>query len=301
MTRSLQFCGRAVALASFMACSVCCATCAAYGASAGSDEVPLDSDAQRLATALKAQKAFDEGMSLVATDPTRAQERFRESVNDYQRLVDCGIRNGELFINLANSLVQSDERGRAIGALLDATQLLPGDPRVIANLAHARSLVPARGGALARGHWSDPLASIWHESGWASSAVRFATTASLWTLLWTIIAIGIAARWTALKPWRATIACALALFAVAAATLVIDFVRERVDPAGVVLHGDVIARKGNGSGFSPAFTEPLDEGTEFTLIEHRPGWCHIQLADGQSGWIPSGDAYVAGPHTVNSP
>jgi len=44
-------------------------------------------------------------------------------------------------------------------------------------------------------------------------------------------------------------------------------------------------RKGNGEGYAPQFEQPLHEGVEFTILEQRGGWMHIELTDGNSGWV----------------
>jgi SH3-like domain-containing protein len=48
---------------------------------------------------------------------------------------------------------------------------------------------------------------------------------------------------------------------------------------------EVIAYQGDGQNYPPSFKAPLNAGTEFELIERRPGWFHIKLADGSEGWI----------------
>ena len=61
---------------------------------------------------------------------------------------------------------------------------------------------------------------------------------------------------------------------------------------GVIVHDEVIARKGNAASYQPAFTEPLAEGTEFRLVEDRGDWYLIRLAGGQEGWVEK-EAVVA--------
>ena len=66
---------------------------------------------------------------------------------------------------------------------------------------------------------------------------------------------------------------------------------------GVILSESVIARQGDGNNYPTSFKEsgsetprPLHEGTEFVIIEQRPGWFHIRLADGVDTWIPENSA-----------
>ncbi|MSR68772.1 MAG: hypothetical protein EXS17_00250 [Phycisphaerales bacterium] len=251
-------------------------------------------DQARLAIAIAAQQKFDDGMSALASDPTRAQQFFQESASDYQKLTDLDIHNGELFFNLANALVQSGEYGRGIGALLDAQRLLPADGRVATNLAHARSLVSSSAAASTLVRPIDRIASYWTGSQWTSYSARLWGVILLWTALWLILATGFATGWQRRVHWRGTIATVAVLLLMVGATVAIDLARARMDPLGVVIHDGVIARKGNGDGFAPAFTDPLKEGAEFTMVELRPGWYRIELADGQSGWVKVSDAHVTG-------
>lgn len=55
---------------------------------------------------------------------------------------------------------------------------------------------------------------------------------------------------------------------------------------GVVVESEVIARKGNGLVFSPAFTHPLHQGTEVLKLEQRANWVYVQLSNGQRCWLP---------------
>ena len=47
----------------------------------------------------------------------------------------------------------------------------------------------------------------------------------------------------------------------------------------------VIARKGDGENYAPAFTKPLPEGSEFRLLQARADWVLIELPGAQQGWI----------------
>ena len=49
----------------------------------------------------------------------------------------------------------------------------------------------------------------------------------------------------------------------------------------------------NKKGYYPAsFKDPLHAGTEFDLLEQRPGWFHITLSDDNEGWIPDNSAEI---------
>ena len=54
---------------------------------------------------------------------------------------------------------------------------------------------------------------------------------------------------------------------------------------GVLVTDEVVVHKGNGEAYGPQFEQPLHEGVEFKVAELRAGWIHIELADGNQGWV----------------
>ena len=252
---------------------------------------PRVSDETNLVIATEAQNKYDEATTLVVNDPEHARELFRESAAKFQRIVDSGISNGELFFNLGNALVQSDDLGRAIGAYLEAQRLLPGDARIAANLTHARSLVAEGASPTVESEPLDRVAALWKLVAFPTRvwAAFFA-----WTFFWGIVVVGILCGWAVRVPWRPLLITTSAICLGLSVTVGVDALRREINPPGVLVNDQVVVRKGNGEGFAPAFTEPLTRGAEFTMIEMRPGWYRIRLTDGQSGWVKTSDAQVAG-------
>ena len=69
-----------------------------------------------------------------------------------------------------------------------------------------------------------------------------------------------------------------------------DSISNQLHPVGVLTATNVVLRSGNGEGFGPVVEEPLYEGVEFTILEQRPGWWRIALADGTTGWVSDAQA-----------
>ncbi len=255
---------------------------------------PHVDSATNLAIATEAQSKFDAAMELVVTDSEKARELFRESAAKYQLVVESGISNSDLYFNLGNALVQSDDVGQAIGAYLEAQRLSPGDVRIAVNLAHARSLVAAHGTTSTEIQPLDRVAAFWK---WVGYPTRVFAASISWTIIWAIVAAGILCGWIPRVPWRILLITSSAVCLVLSITVGVDTLRRELNPPGVLVNDQVVVRKGNGDGFAPAFTETLSRGAEFTMIEMRPGWYRIRLNDGQSGWVKSSDALVAGERT----
>lgn len=241
-----------------------------------------------LAVLREAESAFDQGNSVVATDAPRAQVHFDRSASLYEQVVGSGVDNALLWFNLGNAYAQAGQNARAIGAYLNAQRLDPGNDAVAHNLDHVRKNI----GEVAppQSDWLDGAAALWQRVGLST---RETTGMVAWVSLWCLAAAGLLHGWSTRTSWRATLAACGAVFVLTGTTVAIDLTRQYLHPPGVTLPDEVIARKGNGEGFSPSFEKPLPSGTGFQLLEERPGWLNVQLADGKSGWIRAADALVA--------
>lgn len=244
---------------------------------------------QRLAAASEAQQLFDEACALEAKDPTAAQERFEASARLYQRIADSGVRNGQLQYNLGNAYAKAGDASRAIVSYLAAERLLPGNPDVADALSHARAMT-----GIALGPASGATALDRAARAWAPVPLDVRTWLAIgaWLAVWGTVAAGILTGWTARVPWRSAIAVVAMIGILPAVTVGVDVLRTSLDRPGVLVGDAVVLRKGNGDGFSPAVAETLRSGSEFVMLEERPGWLRIRLPSGQTGWIRQADALV---------
>ncbi len=241
-----------------------------------------------LAMVREAEASFDEGNAVVATDAPRAAVLFERSAALYEQVAGSGVDNALLWFNLGNAYAQASENPRAIGAYLNALRLAPGTAAVAHNLAHVRNTLGEY--AAPQPDWLDGAAGLWQQIGLGT---RETISLVAWISFWCLAAAGLLHGWSARTSWRATLAASAAVFVLSGTTVAIDLTRQYLHPPGVTLPGEVIARKGNGEGFTPAFERPLASGTEFQLLEERPVWLNVELADGKSGWIRAADALVA--------
>ncbi len=241
-----------------------------------------------LAMLREAEASFDAGNAVMATDAPRAAVLFERSAALYEQVAGSGVDNALLWFNLGNAYAQASENPRAIGAYLNALRLAPGNAAVAHNLAHVRNTLGEY--AAPQPDWLDGAAGLWQQIGLST---RETIGLVAWISFWCLAAAGLLYGWSSRTSWRATLAACGAVFVLSGTTVAIDLTRQYLHPPGVTLPGEVIARKGNGDGFTPAFERPLASGTEFQLLEERPGWLNVELADGKSGWIRAADALVA--------
>lgn len=264
------------------------ATCAALSQNA------LCADDVGLNELNAAQSAYDHGIEVARTDPEAAQKYFIEAANGFEKVVNGGVTNGQLFYNLGNAQVQSKQIGSGIGSYLQAQRIMPGDSQLQSNLAHARSLVKDRfnsgGGML-----MEDVSAWWHIISFNG---RLTLAEILWTVAWTIAALLFyrpatqGQSLTRLLARRAAWGCAI-IGMILGATVATDVLAANLWPQGVTIRDGVIVRKGNGEGFEPQFAEPLSQGVEFSVLEKRPGWLRIQLGNEKTGWIAANQATTA--------
>lgn len=207
---------------------------------------------------------------------------YAEAAQHYEYLVhEEGIRNGPLFYTLGNSWFMAGDAGRAILNYRRAERYIPNNPDLKHNLKTAlelrADLIPTKE--------PHPLADKllgWHLK--TSTQFRWWLFAGVWTTLW--------GSWfwmqrSTRKEARITVALTGILSMLLLGSLTTEYLMKNKAMPGVVTAKEVVARKGDGTMYAPAFLDPLHSGTEFQCLETRENWWHIRLADGQTCWIPS--------------
>jgi hypothetical protein len=218
-----------------------------------------------------------------AFDNAETEDDFLRVASLYQAILDRGCQSGAVLFNQGNALMRAGQRGRAIASYRLAQRYRPRDPFLDHNLTYALR-TPAGG---ARRSTIDYFL-FWQ--GWISYAAKFQllAIAALATFAMGVAAIVFNGRFRlAYVAWAG-----LALTILLAASAAYDWYRFDVLEHGVVVAPEVVARKGNGESYAPAFTQSLPEGTEFLVNEHRGDWVLIQLPGNQEGWVRRDDVLL---------
>ena len=219
-----------------------------------------------------------QGMFRAATN----EAMYAEAAQQFDYLVtEEGIRNGQLFYTLGNCWFMAGDPGWAILNYRRAETYLPRNADVQHNLKSTRALrvdlIPERE--------PHPLAAKllgWHFK--TSAALRGGLFSFCWLVLWG------AWFWVQHSTKKTAQICVISaglLSAVLLSSLATEAIMKHRSPPGVIISEEVLARKGDGERYAPAFQEPLHSGTEFLQLEARKSWWNIRLADGQTCWIPA--------------
>jgi len=228
----------------------------------------------------QANEAFRQANALVA-DP-QAETFYKKAILSYERIINEGrIRNAKLFYNLANAYLLTENVGKAILNYRRAEQLDGADANIRKNLEFARA---QRIDKIAPRTEERVLETLffWHydlalHTRFVLSCVLFAAACISVTMM----------IWLGRSPPKTVVATIAGLLMLCFAVSVAVESRRRVATVcGVITEAQVVARQGDGQGYPQSFKDPLHAGTEFDLLERRPGWLHIKLADDSDGWIP---------------
>lgn len=228
----------------------------------------------------RAQAEYDRGVELKATKPAEARRAFAEAASLFQHAVNEGADTAGIHFNLGNAYVQSGDLGRGIASYLRARQRAPYDPAIAANLATARTDVTAK---VAGDAVNDGSGIAW----WRLIGERTRLFVSLlaWAAFWSLASLPFLTGAGLSRSLRSVRAASLVLAVLTGATVAIDRWLAATRQLGVVQANEVVVRKGNGDGFEPQVAEALSAGVECMILESRPGWLRVRLADGTEGWV----------------
>jgi tetratricopeptide (TPR) repeat protein len=205
--------------------------------------------------------------------------RFGEAAERYERLLQVGSRNSDLFYNLGNAYYKAGSLGRAILNYERALALAPDDADIRANLRYAN--------AVKRDQMEEEQfnligrAILWIYN-WLT-ADGLAVFCSL--CLFVMGAVGI--TWLYL-PARRTL-CLSVLVAVGVAVvfssgiLAVKIHQREMIRRAVVLADEALARSGPGEDYLQVFA--VHEGTTVVVEREEAGWFLVRLHSGIGGWL----------------
>ncbi len=256
--------------------TLCCLAAPAAAALSPQDAYSLLSQANQ----------FFREANATSNEPNQAKRLYERAILNYEKIISDGqIQNSKLFYNLANAYFLKEDLGRAILHYRRAQRLDRADTNIQENLAFARSRRIDKVDVRAEERVFETL-FFWHYDFGMSTRLLIVclcfgiVSLSLTLMLWR----GKAA------PWIATAAICSLLTVCFLTSIVLETRSQSQTACGVIIAGKVIARQGDGPNYPESFKEPLHAGTEFELLERRPGWFQIRLSDGSHGWIPDDSA-----------
>ena len=218
--------------------------------------------------------------ALAETDGLRRVRLFAKAEQLLRQVASRHPDAAELQVDWGNAALGARDAGRAALAYRRALLVDPGNERASANLSWLRARQPVwlprpvSAGALdSLLFWRDRFtAQQLHIIG----AGAFAGAALLLAVWFRWRRGGLRAGALALAVvWLASTVSALA---------------ANAETGAVVLEDGAVLRSADSVGAAPAFANPLPAGTEVQVLEDRPGWMRVALADATRGWLAASAA-----------
>ncbi len=217
-------------------------------------------------------------------EPSQSVNQFAVAAVKYQTLIDSGIENPRLYLNLGNAQVQSNQTSQAIASYLRGLRLDPGNRTLRRNLAYARK---------STGHEDVKKNNFTDLFGWNSQSqllngvfVGLGQDVVFWLTL-----ISSAIFWGALSvriigirmPWLGFVLFLSGL--VQAAGIALLSAPESSTAIAVVTSDTVELRTGDGDEFSVLESIESANGMELPIVSERQNWLCVRTSDDTTGWI----------------
>lgn len=221
-------------------------------------------------------------------DSAERTELYNQAILSYRKIIDEGrIHNAKLYYNLANAYFLNDRLGYAILNYRRAERLDGSDANIKKNLVFAQSRRADSFEIKTQTRIMHTL-FFWHYD--FSLKTRFVLTLIFFA---SSCIFATAMLWMGRRNYFTTLMVIFTiLFLCFLCSVLITEVYSSKTVYGVIISPQVIARQGDGQNYPPSFKQPLHEGTEFEMLEQRPGWLHIKLPDNSDAWIPQSSAEI---------
>ncbi|HPS55748.1 MAG TPA: tetratricopeptide repeat protein [Sedimentisphaerales bacterium] len=242
----------------------------------------------------QANEAFRTANTMTNT-PQEAEKLYEKAILYYEKIInEYKIKNAKLYYNLANAYLMQNNLtnstsgiylGKAILNYRKAEKLDNSDTNIKKNLAFARSLRADKIEIKTEKKVMQTL-FFWHYD--FSVNTRFIVTSVSFAILCISLTIIV---WRGKNTSCLTISTiASLLFICFLTSVIIEIHNQNNNICGVVTSKEIVAHQGDSENYPESFKDPLHQGTEFDMIEHRGGWFHIKLSDNSDGWIPDNAA-----------
>lgn len=252
------------------------------------------SDEQQVTILKEANLLYQSAREIAESDSAEAKEGFVAAASKYQLLVDAGIQNHLLFINLGNAYLQTGNRGQAIVNFQRARQLAPSNQQALTNLEYAKSLITIG----ADEDESDVVVKLGFVekifAGLQSANQRLVQFVNPVAIIWTL-GISSVGFWLLLTVrtlglqfpvWRFAIPV-FTLLAMSGLSVALSQSDSRNADLAIVVADVLELRTGDGPQFPAAYALEDYEGQSVRIVAERSNWIQVETQQGQTGWAPS--------------
>ena len=243
---------------------------------------------EKLQTILQeANSTYQAAEEIAGSQPAKARQMFASSANRYQLLVDKGVRNDRLFLNLGNAWCQSGEQTKAIVNYHRALWMNQSNTVARQNLSSIESAQSAdsKDAPSATEDFSFNFGSASHLLNAAVSFLGHRSVGLIFAvssvLFWLLISI------KTVRPRLKMLRWSVVPMVLAIASGAAMYQLDKTEPnLAIVVDDNVELRSGDGEEFPVVAKLETTSGKSVSIIGQRTDWRKVRLPDGQIGWLP---------------
>ncbi|MEM9657851.1 MAG: SH3 domain-containing protein, partial [Planctomycetota bacterium] len=245
--------------------------------------------AQRQTVLKDANALYQQASNATSDDSADAKQAFGDAAEKYQLLIDSGVANSRLYVNLANAYLQGGQLGKAIANYRRALAIDRTNRAAHANLRQALLAADLSQNPTDADKASPDLVAVANQWLMSRFSPRFFVAAGAvgWFALW--LAVGLRLHGVRF-PWKTAMAAGAAI-TIAAASISWVHWQSTDQLVAVVTSPSVSLREGDGVGFA-ASTANLSEGATVEVVKRRGDWLKVRSDAGQVGWIAARNVEV---------
>ncbi len=203
--------------------------------------------------------------------------QYDAALAEYEKILDSGLENGNLYYNMGNCYFKKGELGRAILSYERAKSFIPGDSDLRSNYEYARSSLNLGPDALSGGWFTRTLYKAFAGMGINILAV-------ILSLVYILILTAMALRMFVDRRFRfykIIIASLLLVFALSMGALYRK--RQFLNKGAVVVVKEMEAKFEPLEKATTYFTLP--EGTKVMVVDSAANWLKVKRQDNKVGWV----------------
>ena len=232
-----------------------------------------------------ASNSYRRGTELAHTNPTKSREAFSQAAREYSWIIDQGVHNSKLFLNLANSYAQCDERALAVLNYHRALRLDPTCKAAKRNLEFLKLQFDSEESKEVDSSQSIEIGNVGEFivqiGNWIGRNVLSSVFAIASIVFWLLVLLKTMNRQFSV----------IGLASVSAAFLLVSgfflFQMEMVDDMAIITADAIELKSADGEEFSTVARIESAAGKAVQIVSERELWMQVKTESGQVGWIPS--------------
>ncbi len=213
------------------------------------------------------------------------EKNYAAAVDEYQKLLDKGVRSAEIYYNLANAYYRLRKTADAVYYYEKAKKISPGDEDIEFNLNVANLRVIDKFPEVPKFflvEWYETMVNKFNSDTWAVFAV-----VAVWLVM--IMLIAFLFLWNA-KLKKVFFAGAVMFLLIAVLSLFLTYARYKNETEvreAIVFTPNVYVKSSPEDNSTDLFI--LHEGTKVKIQDKIGDWYKIKLPNGSVGWMSAED------------